>query len=121
MLLGRELALERRDSLTWRHPIAVSASFGLLHGFGFASALGEIGLPQTEIPAALLAFNLGVELGQVLFVGAILIVVKTASFALRRFQLERGVLLARLQVTLAYVVGSLTLLWTAQRVLTFWS
>ena len=57
VFLATEIARTRRDTLTWRYPITVSASFGLLHGFGFASALGEIGLPQTEIPAALLCFN----------------------------------------------------------------
>ena len=72
VFLAREIALDRRDTLTWRYPIAVSATFGLLHGFGFASALAEIGLPQTEIPAALLAFNVGVEVGQILFVTAVL-------------------------------------------------
>ncbi len=47
-------------------------AFGLLHGFGFAGALGEIGLPAGEVPLALLLFNLGVEVGQLLFVGAVL-------------------------------------------------
>jgi len=60
--------------LTWRYPIAVSASFGLLHGFGSASALNEVGLPQTEIQAALLALNVGVEIGQVIFVATMLLV-----------------------------------------------
>ncbi len=55
VFLAREIALDRRDTLTWRYPIIVSSSFGLLHGFGFASALSEIGLPQTEIPAALVS------------------------------------------------------------------
>lgn len=66
-IIGAELAMNRRDTLTWHYPVAVSASFGLLHGFGFASALRDIGLPQTEIPTALMAFNLGVEIGQVMF------------------------------------------------------
>ena len=74
IFLAREIALDLHDTLTWRYPIAVSASFGLLHGFGFASALSDIGLPQTEIPAALLAFNIGVEIGQVVFVVTMLFV-----------------------------------------------
>ncbi|MEH6502144.1 MAG: HupE/UreJ family protein, partial [Pseudoalteromonas distincta] len=74
VFLAREIALERRDTLTWRYPIAVSATFGLLHGFGFASALAEIGLPQTEVLAALLTFNIGVELGQLLFISAVMAV-----------------------------------------------
>lgn len=72
VFLAREMSLPRRDTLTWRYPVAVSSSFGLLHGFGFASALNDIGLPQTEIPTALLAFNAGVEVGQILFVTAVL-------------------------------------------------
>lgn len=72
LFLAREIALGRQDSLTWRYPVLVSSSFGLLHGFGFASVLAEVGLPQTEIPLALLFFNLGVEIGQVIFVLAVL-------------------------------------------------
>jgi hypothetical protein len=55
---------------SWRYPIAVSSTFGLLHGFGFATVLSEIGLPQTEIPVALLFFNVGVEIGQIMFIVA---------------------------------------------------
>jgi len=53
VFLAREIAVRRRDTLTWRYPVMVSATFGLLHGFGFASALREVGLPQSEIPGAL--------------------------------------------------------------------
>ena len=59
-------------SLTARYPWIVAFVFGLLHGFGFAGALGDIGLPQNEIPLALLMFNVGVELGQLLFIAAVL-------------------------------------------------
>ena len=58
----------------------MSFAFGLLHGFGFAGALREIGLPQSDVPLALLSFNVGVELGQLLFIFAVLI----AAFVLRR-------------------------------------
>lgn len=61
-----------RDGLTARAPWVVAFTFGLLHGFGFAGALSEVGLPQGQIPLALLFFNLGVELGQLLFVAAVL-------------------------------------------------
>lgn len=57
-----------RSGLTSRHPWVVSFVFGLIHGLGFAGALGELGLSQVEIPSALLFFNLGVEAGQILFV-----------------------------------------------------
>ncbi|GAA5314885.1 MAG: HupE/UreJ family protein [Candidatus Pelagadaptatus aseana] len=66
----------RRNTLTWRYPVLVASSFGLLHGFGFASVLTEIGLPQTELPIALLFFNLGVELGQILFILMLVITFK---------------------------------------------
>ena len=54
-------------ALTWRYPIAVSSTFGLLHGLGFAAVLNEIGLPQTELVTGLVFFNVGVEIGQVVF------------------------------------------------------
>lgn len=68
MFLAAEIVKPHHGTLTWRHPVAISSAFGILHGFGFASALREIGLPQTELPLALLAFNLGIETGQLIFV-----------------------------------------------------
>ena len=66
LLLGPEIVRVRRGqtSLTVRRPWVVAFAFGLLHGFGFASALTEIGLPQGDIPLALFCFNVGVEVGQ---------------------------------------------------------
>ncbi len=82
MFLASELV--QRDGsnqrLSERYPWTVSFAFGLLHGFGFAGALREIGLPQSDVPLALLSFNVGVELGQLLFIFAVLI----AAFVLRR-------------------------------------
>ena len=121
VFLAREIALERRDTLTWQYPIAVSATFGLLHGFGFASALSDIGLPQTEIPAALLAFNVGVEIGQVVFVGAILSMVWIVTMVLRRVGVKRLDWLPRIEKPLAYSVGSITMVWTIERVMAFWN
>ena len=131
VFLAREIALERRDTLTWRYPIAVSASFGLLHGFGFASALGEIGLPQTEIPAALLAFNLGVEIGQLLFVCSIVFCVWSVTKLVLLLGLTRNsavsadsntrplIWLQYIEKPMAYVVGSVTIIWTIERTLLF--
>ncbi len=113
VFLAREIALDRRDTLTWRYPIAVSASFGLLHGFGFASALSDIGLPQTEIPAALLAFNIGVELGQLLFVATLMIVARLIRLVIKSHKID---FLAYLQTPAAYFVGCITMYWTLQRV-----
>ena len=69
-----------KRTLTQRAPWAVAAGFGLLHGLGFAGALAEVGLPTAEIPLALFSFNVGIELGQLAFVGAVLLV----AAALRR-------------------------------------
>jgi hydrogenase/urease accessory protein HupE len=72
----------RKPTLTQRYPALVAGVFGLLHGLGFAGALMEVGLPQAQLPMALLGFNLGVELGQLLFV-AIVAVGMTAARRLR--------------------------------------
>jgi hydrogenase/urease accessory protein HupE len=72
VFMAWEIAKGDEGSLTHRYPIAVSSSFGLLHGFGFAAVLRDIGLPQTELPTALLFFNVGVEIGQLLFIGVLL-------------------------------------------------
>lgn len=76
-LLRRE---SDRSRVTRFYPWLVAFSFGLLHGLGFAGALAEIGLPAGEIPLALLAFNLGVELGQLAFVAAVLSLMRLARF-----------------------------------------
>jgi hydrogenase/urease accessory protein HupE len=62
-----------RPGLTQRYPWVVAFAFGLLHGLGFAGALAEVGLPQASIPLALLFFNVGVEIGQLLFIAAVLL------------------------------------------------
>ncbi len=64
----------RKGELGWsvRYPWAIAFGFGLLHGFGFAGALSGIGLPAASLPAALLFFNVGVEIGQLLFVALVL-------------------------------------------------
>jgi hydrogenase/urease accessory protein HupE len=74
LLLACEIIRSDRGqaSLTAQWPWLVAFSFGLLHGFGFASALTDIGLPQGDIPLALFAFNLGVETGQLIFIAAVL-------------------------------------------------
>ena len=79
ILLAVEIAKGPRDTLTWRHPIAIASSFGLLHGLGFAAVLHDVGLPQQGLVTALLAFNLGIEAGQVLFAVPVLLI-----FALAR-------------------------------------
>lgn len=72
VFLAVELAKGPRDTLAQRLPWVVAFAFGLLHGFGFAGALREIGLPEGEVPAALVSFNLGVEAGQLAVIAAVL-------------------------------------------------
>jgi hydrogenase/urease accessory protein HupE len=111
LFLGPEIVRARRGqtSLTIRQPWIVAFAFGLLHGFGFASGLALAGLPQRDIPLALLTFNVGVEIGQLAFVALILLVRQ----ALEALQLHRP---RALELAPAYVVGSLGAFWTIQRV-----
>jgi hypothetical protein len=97
-----------RAGLTARWPWLVAFAFGLLHGLGFAGALAELGLPQREIPTALLFFNLGVEAGQLLFVAVVL----NLRWALRRLPLPRP---AWTGAVPAYAIGTLATFWLLQR------
>src|SRR5580658_5302695 len=83
VLVAVEILNVRRGqpSFTARLPWLVAFSFGLLHGFGFAGALAEVGLPQHAIPVALLFFNVGVEIGQLVFVAAVLSVIRLLRYA----------------------------------------
>jgi len=74
LFLARELAQPFDDGVARRFPIFASSAFGLLHGFGFAAALRDVGLPTNELALGLLCFNLGVELGQIVFIGAAFVV-----------------------------------------------
>ena len=121
VFLAVEIAKDKRDSLTWRYPVAVSASFGLLHGFGFASALGAIGLPQTEIPAALLFFNVGVELGQIMFVATLLGLVGVLYLIVKMKGRRDVEWMLSLQRPVAYAIGTVAMYWTTERAIFFWS
>jgi len=92
-----------------RAPWVVAFIFGLLHGFGFAGALTEIGLPPNDIPLALLLFNVGVEVGQLLFIGAVLALI--ALF--HRLAGATPPLAPRLT---AYGIGALASFWVIERV-----
>ena len=99
-----------RPGITRRWPWLVAFTFGLLHGFGFAGALSQIGLPEHAIPLALLFFNLGVELGQLVFIGAVFAV----SLLLKRIAWPGWAW--RIPV---YAIGSLAAFWTIQRIAAF--
>jgi hydrogenase/urease accessory protein HupE len=120
VFLAAEIVRGRHGTAGWtvRQPWVVAFAFGLLHGLGFAAALREVGLPQTAIPVALLCFNVGVELGQLLFIGSVLGAIPIA-----------GRIASRLGVALpaggwrvaAYAIGTLAALWFTGRLLSFWS
>ncbi|WP_295798068.1 HupE/UreJ family protein [uncultured Microbulbifer sp.] len=103
--------LKGKATLTGRMPWLVAFTFGLLHGFGFAGALTEIGLPQAEIPLALAAFNVGVELGQLIFVGMVLLLIA----ALRRRQHWPSAA----QKVPPYAIGAVSAFWVIERVWAF--
>ena len=110
LFLGPEIVRKWRGgtSLTLRHPWVVAFAFGLLHGFGFSAALSDTGLPRGDLPLALLSFNVGVEVGQVAFVGLVLALVR--SF--RQLELVWPPLVARLP---GYAIGTLGAFWTIDR------
>jgi hydrogenase/urease accessory protein HupE len=101
---------ERR--LSESYPWVVAFAFGLLHGFGFAGALKETGLPQSDVPLALLTFNFGVEAGQLLFVASVWV----AFLAIPRFV---TVPTARARLAAAYFIGTVSMVWFVLRVNSF--
>lgn len=105
-------ARQGRTSLAQRAPWIVAFGFGLLHGLGFAGALAEVGLPAHAIPAALLLFNIGIEIGQLSFVALLLL----AARALLRFA---PVLTRRYEWAPPYVIGSLASFWLIERIHVF--
>ena len=104
-----------REGLASKRPWLVAFVFGLLHGVGFAGALAEIGLPANAIPLALLFFNMGVEFGQLLFIGIML----AAAALLQRLAASR-VELRRAAVIPAYLIGGIAAYWTIERTSSFW-
>jgi len=114
LFLAVELAKQRaqESSLITQYPWGVAFGFGLLHGFGFAAALAEVGLPPTDIPLALLLFNVGVEVGQILFIVGLLMIAsvmkKWVSTSPQRWRSAA-----------AYGIGSVSAFWVVQRVAAF--
>lgn len=103
---------EGQAGLAARMPWIMAFTFGLLHGFGFAGALSEVGLPEGQIPVALLFFNLGVEAGQLLFIAGVLALVALARCI--QIAWPRWVALAP-----PYTIGSVAMFWVIQRVVAF--
>ncbi len=110
LFLGPEIVRSWRGetSFTIEHPWVVAFAFGLIHGFGFASALTSAGLPRNELPLALVSFNVGVEIGQLGFI--LLVLLLERSFRVLEVRWPRWV-----QALPGYTVGSLGAFWTVQR------
>jgi len=111
LFLAREL-LSPQITLTKQHLSIISFIFGLLHGFGFSNVLKSIGLPQEELGLSLFAFNVGIELGQLLFITVIL----TILTLLKR--LYKGSL-EKLQKVIVYAIGVTAAFWFIERIMLF--
>jgi hypothetical protein len=108
--LALELARKEGAGLFRRYPWWLAGGFGLLHGMGFAGALAEVGLPQSELPLALLFFNIGIELGQLAFIA----VVMGSWVLLKRLPLGP---VKRWEPVPVYALGSLSAMWCIERAL----
>jgi len=117
VFLAHEISLDHTNSLTYRFPMGVSFGFGLLHGLGFASALGEIGLVPGEIAVSLLFFNLGVELGQVGFILAVVLAIWCVRQLVRHTPaLAEAVSVRSVDLAAAYLIGIPASYWLIDRV-----
>ncbi len=117
--------LERQGKspgLLSRRPWTMALLFGLLHGFGFAGALRQAGLPASDIPSALLSFNVGIELGQIAFIACVLSLRRAwnslpwdaGSLPLHYFQAVQRTFPATLP---SHAIGSIAAFWTLERVM----
>jgi len=107
-VLAVELTRARRHDILWRNPWWLAGGFGLLHGMGFAGALAETGLPQDNVPLALLFFNVGIEVGQIAFIAVVL----ALWFLLRR---PLATWQDRLLPVPIYILGALSAMWCIER------
>jgi hypothetical protein len=115
LFLAMEIMHEKQGKvgLTSHYPWLIAFIFGLLHGFGFAGALAEIGLPQQAITLALIFFNVGVEIGQLMFIATVVLTLAV----LQRFIYPK--VLDRFQTAVVYLMGGLSSFWLIERVLSF--
>ncbi len=115
-IVALELALKDRRRSSWagRRPWLMAGCFGLLHGFGFAGALAEAGLPAGDIPLALLSFNVGIELGQLAFI-AVILALRWALARLLATRIEPVWLGRRIGFAASYLIGILATYWCLQR------
>jgi hydrogenase/urease accessory protein HupE len=118
MFVASEIMHSRSGSpgLTEKYPWVVTFIFGLLHGFGFAGALAQIGLPQSSIPTALLFFNVGVEIGQLFFIACVFSIIALGGAIIGRISMPR---MAWVSAVPPYIIGSAAAFWTIQRLVDF--
>jgi len=118
VFVASEIVHARQGCQGWteRWPWIVAFTFGLLHGFGFAGALNAVGLPQTAIPVALLFFNVGVEIGQLLFIAAILSIMALARWLSKRVAIPQPAWGWRVA---PYSIGGVAAFWMVQRIAAF--
>lgn len=109
----------RRSASHWftKHYVWVAPSFGLLHGLGFASVLGEFQLPQEELIAGLFAFNIGIELGQLFIIAGCLM----AAWIVKSINMQTHWAFVRTPTVVAYVFGTISAFWVLERSEPFWS
>lgn len=117
LLLAGEIARPADAPRTvWsRWPWRMAAAFGLLHGLGFAGALADIGLPPGQIPLALLAFNVGIEVGQIAVVTSLLLLGWSVMGLRRAMRLETSPAMAPLRLLPAYAIGAAAAYWCCDR------
>jgi hydrogenase/urease accessory protein HupE len=118
VFVASEIVHARQGWQGWtdRWPWIVAFTFGLLHGFGFAGALNAVGVPQTAIPVALLFFNVGVEIGQLLFIAAILSIMALARWLSKRVAISQPAWAWRVA---PYSIGGVAAFWMVQRIAAF--
>ena len=115
LFLAMEIVRENQGKigLASRYPWLIAFIFGLLHGFGFAGALAEIGLPQQAISLALIFFNIGVELGQLMFVSVVVLL------ALFIQKLDYPSIMKKVKIIMVYGIGSISAFWMIERISAF--
>jgi len=112
VFLARELVVHHMHSFTRKHLSIVAFIFGLLHGFGFSSVLASIGLPQDEIPLSLFSFNVGIEIGQIIFILFLGLLFGLSKKFIHRYEKQ-------LYRYLAYFIGAFSTFWLIERVISF--
>lgn len=110
IFLARELLYKDKHTLSYTKPWLVALGFGLLHGLGFATALSEVGLPSAHLVLSLLYFNLGVEIGQILFIFSVLIIIRVFKSVSEGYH-------NRIKKVTVYMIGVVSSYWFIERLL----